>query len=204
MDNCIQACPYNTLDGCKVKVYNAICPITNMATPFTEYRMTKADRIRAMSDEEMAEEISRISIIDLCDIIFGGIAGGVETFKKTSQQRCAEAVLKWLQQPVIGLRAGQPADCLEKSIAELKQDDQCMKELQIIIKRPYDGNPLNQQEGAESIPNGTMTVGWKFEADNGKLYGDYVILDQNTSDDVILEVIRLQLNQARETERAII
>ena len=47
-------------------------------------------------------------------------------------------------------------------------------------------------------------VGWKFEADNGKLYGDYVILDQNTSDDVILEAIRLQLNQARETERAII
>lgn len=79
-----------------------------------------------------------------------------------------------------------------------------MKELHIIIKRPYDGNPLNQQEGAESIPNGTMTVGWKFEAENGKLYGDYVILDQNTSDDVILEVIRLQLNQARETERAII
>lgn len=79
-----------------------------------------------------------------------------------------------------------------------------MKELQIIIKRPYDGNPLNQQEGAESIPNGTMTVGWKFEAENGTLYGDYVILDQNTSDDVILEAIRLQLNQARETERAII
>ena len=72
-----------------------------------------------------------------------------------------------------------------------------MKELQIIIKSPYDGNPLNQQDG-------TMTVGWKFEAENGKLYGDYVILDQNTSDDVILEAIRLQLNQARETERAII
>ena len=54
------------------------------------------------------------------------------------------------------------------------------------------------------VENGTMTVGWKFEAENGKLYGDYVILGQNTSDDVILEVIRLQLNQARETERAII
>lgn len=79
-----------------------------------------------------------------------------------------------------------------------------MKELQIIIKKPYDGNPLNQPEGAESTPNGIMTVGWKFESENGKCYGDYVILDQNTSDDVILEVIRLQLDQARETERAII
>ena len=54
MANCGQACPYNTLDGCKVKEHNAICPLTNMATPITEYRMTNADRIRAMSDEELA------------------------------------------------------------------------------------------------------------------------------------------------------
>ena len=54
MAKCGQACPYNTLDGCKVKEYNAICPLTNMATPVTEYRMTNADRIRAMSDEELA------------------------------------------------------------------------------------------------------------------------------------------------------
>lgn len=52
MANCGQACPYNTLDGCKVKEYNAICPLTNMAIPVTEYRMTNADRIRSMSDEE--------------------------------------------------------------------------------------------------------------------------------------------------------
>lgn len=58
MDNCGQACPYNTLDGCKVKEYNAICPLTNMATPITEYRMTNADRIRAMSDEELAAWMS--------------------------------------------------------------------------------------------------------------------------------------------------
>ena len=55
MANCRQACPYNTLDGCKVKEYNAICPLTNMATPITEYKMTNADRIRAMSDEELAK-----------------------------------------------------------------------------------------------------------------------------------------------------
>ena len=52
MDNCRQACQYNTLDGCKVKEYSAICPLTNMATPITEYRMTNADRFRAMSNEE--------------------------------------------------------------------------------------------------------------------------------------------------------
>ena len=54
MANCRQACPYNTLDGCKVKEYNAICPLTNMAKPITEYKMTNADRIRSMSDEELA------------------------------------------------------------------------------------------------------------------------------------------------------
>ena len=43
MANCRQACPYNTLYGCKVKEYNAICPLTNMAKPITEYKMTNAD-----------------------------------------------------------------------------------------------------------------------------------------------------------------
>lgn len=55
MSNCGQACPYNTLDGCKVKEHNAICPLTNMATPIKEYQMTNADRIRSMSDEEIAQ-----------------------------------------------------------------------------------------------------------------------------------------------------
>ena len=51
---CRQACPYNTLDGCKVKEYGGICQLTNTAQPITEYRMTNADRIRSMSDEELA------------------------------------------------------------------------------------------------------------------------------------------------------
>ena len=55
MDKCGHACPYNTLDGCKVKEYRAICPLTNMATQITEYKMTNADRIRSMTDEELAE-----------------------------------------------------------------------------------------------------------------------------------------------------
>lgn len=61
MANCGQACPYNTLDGCKVKEYNAICPLTNMATPITEYRMTNADRIRATSDEELARVLDHFN-----------------------------------------------------------------------------------------------------------------------------------------------
>lgn len=51
---CSQACPYNTLDGCKVKEYGGVCQLTNTAQPITEYRMTNADRIRSMTDEELA------------------------------------------------------------------------------------------------------------------------------------------------------
>ena len=50
---CRQACPYNTLDGCKVKAYGGVCPLTNTAQPFTEYKMTNADRIRSMTNIEL-------------------------------------------------------------------------------------------------------------------------------------------------------
>ncbi len=64
--------------------------------------VTNADRIRAMSDEDLAVAISRSSILDLCDIVCGGDCKAVATFNKTSQQRCAEIVLDWLQQPAEG------------------------------------------------------------------------------------------------------
>ena len=91
MSNCGQACPYNTLDGCKVKEHNAICPLTNMATPITEYRMTNADRIRAMSDEELAYMFS-----DFCK--------GMENCNHCiCYDNCpgesAVCWMKWLQQP---------------------------------------------------------------------------------------------------------
>ena len=50
---CRQACPYNTLDGCKVKEYGGICQLTNTAQPITEYRMTNADRIRSMTNDDL-------------------------------------------------------------------------------------------------------------------------------------------------------
>ena len=86
MANCGQACPYNTLEGCKVKEYNAICPLTNMATPVTEYRMTNADRIRAMSDEELA------------DVVANGV-GCVMKAPHCMEDDCTPCILKWLKQP---------------------------------------------------------------------------------------------------------
>ena len=90
MDNCRQACPYNTLGGCKVKEYNAK-PQTN------------ADRIRAMSDDELAQEM-----IFFCptDTVFNGN----ETYEKPhytgldgryypTSEELVSANLEWLQQP---------------------------------------------------------------------------------------------------------
>ena len=79
MANCRQACPYNKLDGCKVKEYNEICQLTNMATQVTEYRMTNADRIRDMSDEELAE--------------------GLEEWQDWGGGLSKELWLEWLKQP---------------------------------------------------------------------------------------------------------
>ena len=83
MANCRQACPYNTLYGCKVKEYNAICPLTNMVTPITEYKMTNADRIRAMSDEELDYFLHKVTYgMDECPYEYG-----------------SEKALEWLQNP---------------------------------------------------------------------------------------------------------
>ncbi len=95
MNRCGQACPYNTLNGCKVKEYNKICPLTNMATPITEYRMTNEDRIRAMSDEELAEFLCRVK--EPCDYCQLATIMGACT-----ESLCDDAMMKWLKQPAEG------------------------------------------------------------------------------------------------------
>ena len=100
MANCRQACPYNTLYGCKVKEYNAICPLTNMATPITEYKMTNADRIRAMSDEELV-------------VFLDGFSGRcLDCVEDAKNQNCPiykdghycrpQDIMEWLQKPSEG------------------------------------------------------------------------------------------------------
>ena len=60
---------------------------------------TNADRIRAMSDEEIAEYVCRNSINTLCDIICGGECNAISTLKRSGDWACKEIVMKWLQQP---------------------------------------------------------------------------------------------------------
>jgi hypothetical protein len=64
-----------------------------MATPIAEYRMTNADRIREMSDEELAEWINDTGVIcNLC-------AYQKECDAHCSRETCIEGIAKWLQQP---------------------------------------------------------------------------------------------------------
>lgn len=93
MSNCGQACPYNTLNGCKVKEYNGICPLTNMAiADFEAVKETKpqtnADRIRAMSDEELARTFAQ--------------TGNCPPSSKYGYncERCGKCWLDYLRQPV--------------------------------------------------------------------------------------------------------
>ena len=101
---CRQACPYNTLDGCKVKEYGGVCQLTNTAQPITEYRMTNADRIRNMTNEELVVFLDE----------FGGRC--LECAEDAKNKSCPiykegyycrpQDIMKWLQQPAEGVNNG--------------------------------------------------------------------------------------------------
>ena len=59
---------------------------------------TNADKIRAMSDEEITEFVCGNGINTLCDIICGGECNAIASFKKSGDEACKEIVMKWLKQ----------------------------------------------------------------------------------------------------------
>lgn len=61
--------------------------------------VTNADHIRAMSDEELASEMSQPSISTVCDIVCQGDCKAIATLNKTCGDVCKEIIMKWLQQP---------------------------------------------------------------------------------------------------------
>ena len=61
--------------------------------------MTNAERIRAMSDEELAKEMCRRSIDAICDIVCGGDCKAIETLNRTSKEVCRDIILAWLHRP---------------------------------------------------------------------------------------------------------
>ena len=96
---CRQACPYNTLDGCKVKEYGGICQLTNTVQPITEYRMTNADRIRSMSDDELATHLHDIGWdCHLC-AEHGRLDNEPLLLGEKCDEKCVEHCLEWLKKP---------------------------------------------------------------------------------------------------------
>ena len=61
--------------------------------------LTNADRIRAMSDEELASEMKQRSISTICDIVCQGDCKAIATLNKTCGEVCKEIIKNWLQQP---------------------------------------------------------------------------------------------------------
>ena len=94
---CRLACPYNTLDGCKVKAYGGVCPLTNTAQPITEYRMTNGDRIRSMTNDDLVVFLDGFSGRCL-DCAQDAKNKSCQIYKEGHYCR-PQDIMGWLQQP---------------------------------------------------------------------------------------------------------
>lgn len=59
---------------------------------------TNADRIRAMSDDELAIEMGNHAIATICDIVCQGECNAFATLNRTSGDVCKGIIMEWLQQ----------------------------------------------------------------------------------------------------------
>ena len=98
------------MKGCKKCPAYAKCTVTYRGSACAALRgtygidsdpeiVTNADRIRAMSDEELASEMNQRSISTVCDIVCQGDCKAIATLNKTCGDVCKEIIMKWLQQP---------------------------------------------------------------------------------------------------------
>ena len=60
--------------------------------------ITNADRIRAMSDDELAIEMGNHAIATICDIVCQGECNAFATLNRTSGDVCKGIIMEWLQQ----------------------------------------------------------------------------------------------------------
>lgn len=61
--------------------------------------MTNADKIRAMSDEELADAMCRNPIFNVCDAVCKRDCKAVSASNDMREAVCKRAILDWLQQP---------------------------------------------------------------------------------------------------------
>ena len=98
------------MKGCKGCPAYAKCTVTYRGSACAALRgtygidddpeiVTNADRLRAMSDVELAIEMCQRSISTVCDIVCQGECKAIATLNKTSGEVCKEIIMKWLKQP---------------------------------------------------------------------------------------------------------
>ena len=90
---CNQICKWNSNVGC-VKPYGVPCILENVSP--TDKKATNADRIRSMTDQELAVFLSR-DLKQPCDYCQLVISDGACT-----ETLCEDAMVKWLQQQAEG------------------------------------------------------------------------------------------------------
>ena len=98
------------MKGCKNCPAYAKCTVTYRGSACAALRstygidsdpeiVTNADRIRAMSDEELASEMNQRSISTICDIVCQGDCKAIATLNKTSSEVCKGIIMKRLKKP---------------------------------------------------------------------------------------------------------
>ena len=92
MIDCGQVCTYHTLYGCTAKKHGKNCPLSNLVVETAKRRQTNADRIRNMSDDELAWLLLEYRIDAYAHS--GGDEGALP--------RTKNSILEWLQQPYEG------------------------------------------------------------------------------------------------------
>lgn len=67
--------------------------------PCPEQKLSNADRIRDMSDEELANTMYSNPIFIVCDAVCKGDCAAIDTLNDTKEDACKRTILEWLQQP---------------------------------------------------------------------------------------------------------
>lgn len=86
---CAQTCPWNYYGHMCLKPIDEICPKNNVASE--KRPQTNADRIRAMSDEELARFLS-----NPCECTVDPTTDG---YRECGNSLCIQYLLEWLKQP---------------------------------------------------------------------------------------------------------
>lgn len=97
---CSTACMYCTLSQEETCRHRKDVPDINVVK-------TNADRIRAMTDEELAAVLDGFGAYSVCDLVCGGKCYAIASLEKTASQKCREIILAKLREPYKEKEHGQ-------------------------------------------------------------------------------------------------